>query len=259
MRSLTYNLVDVLRIEAGEQRLEIVPSRPLPLADAVRAPMQHCADTNGLVALEPDVPDVLQAQVLGDRLRSKQMLIDLMRNAVRLTPPGSVGLGVRQLACNGGLVSLHIEGWIGVSASRPSNRPAVYPGRQIHHAALRRHGTGPVDRAALGGHDRLATRAAEPARQGQHVQRNADTGVAKTLSPSTPSSTRWRCSTRMTRPPGAAARPAQLGCLRRSHQATHFTGPLSCPRSRTCLSLSPQQGREAPRSAASRSAAWRAR
>ena len=125
MRSLTYNLVDVLRIEAGEQRLEIVPSRPLPLADAVRAPMQHWADTNGLVALEPDVPDVLQAQVLGDRLRSKQMLIDLMRNAVRLTPPGSVGLGVRQLACNGGLVSLHIEvmDWgIGITPEQQARR-----------------------------------------------------------------------------------------------------------------------------------------
>ena len=92
--ALVNDILDLSRIEAGRLVLNRGPL-------AVSRMLQDCvglvqqAAVAGRVALSlsvaPDVPDL----VVGDRLRVKQILLNLLANAVKFTPPGgAVSLGV---------------------------------------------------------------------------------------------------------------------------------------------------------------------
>jgi cell cycle sensor histidine kinase DivJ len=84
--SLVKDLLDVSRIESG--KLGIVPE-PFALADVVASALDTLrpqAGTKGLSlvnAIEPGLPDLL-----ADRRASKQILINLISNAVKFTPAG---------------------------------------------------------------------------------------------------------------------------------------------------------------------------
>jgi PAS domain S-box-containing protein len=106
--ALVNDVLDLSRIEAGEMRLEGVPFTLRSLLDAVRAMVQPQADAKGL-DLRIDVPLQLPEQVVGDAVRIKQVLINLLGNAVKFTASGRVVLGVRQLAVDGARVRLRFE------------------------------------------------------------------------------------------------------------------------------------------------------
>ncbi|NML17187.1 PAS domain-containing sensor histidine kinase [Azohydromonas caseinilytica] len=105
---LVDDVLDLSRIEAGELRLEARPFELRPLLDAVRALVQPQADAKGL-ELRFDVPVSLPAQLLGDALRLKQVLINLVGNAVKFTPAGRVALSVHAVAAEGTRVTLGFD------------------------------------------------------------------------------------------------------------------------------------------------------
>jgi PAS domain S-box-containing protein len=92
--ALVTDVLDLSRIEAGEMRLESVRFAPAPLLDAVCALVQPLADAKGL-KLHLNVAPGLPAELIGDPLRLKQILINLAGNAVKFTPAGTVTLSAR--------------------------------------------------------------------------------------------------------------------------------------------------------------------
>ncbi|MDT7835781.1 ATP-binding protein [Aquabacterium sp. OR-4] len=91
---LLNDILDISKLESG--RLDVHPE-PLALArllEEVRVPMAAAADARGLrlsVAVADDVP----AAVLADGKRLKQILFNLLANAVKFTDQGQVSLQVR--------------------------------------------------------------------------------------------------------------------------------------------------------------------
>jgi signal transduction histidine kinase len=88
---LTDDVLDLSRIEAGEMHLERVPFALLPLLDAVHAMIQPMAVGKDL-DLEFELSPTLPTELCGDPLRLKQILLNLLGNAVKFTDSGRVKL-----------------------------------------------------------------------------------------------------------------------------------------------------------------------
>ncbi|OSM06252.1 ATP-binding protein [Magnetofaba australis] len=87
------DILDLSRIEAGGMELEMAPFQPAALFDAVGDMMRIKAEEKGLafvVEIEPELP----AWVLGDESRLRQVLINLLGNAIKFTDQGEVALQV---------------------------------------------------------------------------------------------------------------------------------------------------------------------
>ncbi|MFJ4288267.1 ATP-binding protein [Cupriavidus sp. NPDC089707] len=88
------DLLDFSRIEAGQIRLDAVPFDPVALAKAVARAQEPLAMRKGVALdcdLRPGVP-----WLLGDPLRVRQVLANLLRNAIKFTAQGRVTLRMWQ-------------------------------------------------------------------------------------------------------------------------------------------------------------------
>jgi CheY-like chemotaxis protein len=91
--SLLNDVLDFAKIEAGQMTLEVRPLDPRQLLHDVVAPFRTQAQAKGLrldVQVAPAVPPVLW----GDQARLRQVLLNLVHNAVKFTTQGEVGVGV---------------------------------------------------------------------------------------------------------------------------------------------------------------------
>ncbi len=96
MLSLINAILDIARIEAGRLELKLAPFEPAALADSVAALLagQAGPEVALRVVLAPDLP----ARLRGDAGRIRQVLVNLLANALRFTTRGSVALDVRYTA-----------------------------------------------------------------------------------------------------------------------------------------------------------------
>ena len=96
MLSLINAILDIARIEAGRLELKLAPFDPAALADSVAALLagQAGPEVALRVVLAPDLP----ARLRGDAGRIRQVLVNLLANALRFTTRGSVALDVRYTA-----------------------------------------------------------------------------------------------------------------------------------------------------------------
>ncbi|MCY1279598.1 Sensor histidine kinase RcsC [compost metagenome] len=88
------DLLDFARIEAGQIRLDAVPFDPVALAETVARAQEPLAMRKGVALdcdLQPGVP-----WLLGDPLRVRQVLANLLRNAIKFTAQGRVTLRMWQ-------------------------------------------------------------------------------------------------------------------------------------------------------------------
>ncbi|MBP0620068.1 ATP-binding protein [Cupriavidus consociatus] len=88
------HVLDFSRIEAGELRLDAVPFDPVALAETVARAQEPLAMRKGVALdcdLQPGVP-----WLLGDPLRVRQVLANLLRNAIKFTAQGRVTLRLWQ-------------------------------------------------------------------------------------------------------------------------------------------------------------------
>ena len=106
--ALVNDVLDVSKIEAGEMRLEELPFEPLPLLRELQAQAEVLAAGKPLqLRLEAD--PALPPRLRGDPLRLKQVLSNLLNNAVKFTPEGSVTLRAQLLQSEPGRARVRFE------------------------------------------------------------------------------------------------------------------------------------------------------
>lgn len=89
MLSIINDILDFSKIEAGRLELENIPFRLENIARDIRSMFEMGAEEKGLafsVTLDPALPPLLR----GDPLRMSQILINLINNALKFTPHGSI-------------------------------------------------------------------------------------------------------------------------------------------------------------------------
>ncbi|RAI43053.1 ATP-binding protein [Rhodoplanes roseus] len=91
---LLNDILDFSKLDAGKLQLEAVPFSPAVLIGKVVSIMEARAQAKGL-ALRVVVMPGLPERMIGDRARLKQVLLNLIENAVKFTSAGHVEVGLR--------------------------------------------------------------------------------------------------------------------------------------------------------------------
>ena len=114
---LVNDALDLARIEAGRLELDLRPFDLAGLLDQVQALMQPMARQRQLAFLRGDDPPG-PISISGDEMRIRQILLNLLGNAIKFTERGHVGLAVR-LDDNGGGVCFEVhDSGPGISAEQ---------------------------------------------------------------------------------------------------------------------------------------------
>lgn len=102
------DVLDFSKIEAGRMELQVAPFSPRELVGEVAKLYAENARTKG-IALELEVGASVPSQLAGDASRLRQVLSNLVNNAIKFTAEGQVTIAVSAQALPGaGRVSLHI-------------------------------------------------------------------------------------------------------------------------------------------------------
>lgn len=94
------DLLDLARIDAGRIELVDVPFEPRLLVERLLVPFRLKADAKGLrlaVSIDPTLPGMLR----GDPGRLRQVLVNLLGNAVKFTDTGGIRLGLARIERDG--------------------------------------------------------------------------------------------------------------------------------------------------------------
>jgi CheY-like chemotaxis protein len=92
--AIVNDLLDLSKVEAGEMRLESVPFDIAAVLEEISLNHASAAYAKGielLTDIDPDVP----SEVCGDPLRLRQVISNLVNNALKFTKEGEVVVGVR--------------------------------------------------------------------------------------------------------------------------------------------------------------------
>ncbi|MBM9614696.1 PAS domain S-box protein [Desulfobulbus rhabdoformis] len=90
---LLNDILDFSKMEAGQLELNSVPFSPVQLIQGIMATLQMPAEEKGLQLLQhlgSNLPDCL----LGDDMRLRQILLNLIGNAIKFTDSGSISLHI---------------------------------------------------------------------------------------------------------------------------------------------------------------------
>ena len=142
--AIVNDVLDLAKIEAGKMPLETEPLAVTDLLSQMEALFGQQAEARGLalrVQRAPDLPEVL----LGDALRLRQVLTNLVANALKFTPAGSVSVALRRGAARpddpAGTVRLHAEVRdTGVGIAQDVQMRLFTPFSQADASTTRRHG-----------------------------------------------------------------------------------------------------------------------
>ncbi|WP_456151166.1 ATP-binding protein [Aliterella atlantica] len=93
--ALINDILDLSKVEAGREELTRVPLDVKELSDACLALVRDRAQAKGLQLIHQIDPQV--DTCIGDERRVKQMLLNLLTNAVKFTPAGTVSLRIQQV------------------------------------------------------------------------------------------------------------------------------------------------------------------
>ncbi|MFN3751226.1 MAG: ATP-binding protein [Thiobacillus sp.] len=111
------DILDLSKIEAGRLEIEHIPVPLFDLIDEVVALARPLAEAKDIgFAVEPVFP--LPANVTTDPVRAKQILLNIISNAIKFTEQGQVTLRVRHDAMGGRLVIEVTDTGIGISAEQ---------------------------------------------------------------------------------------------------------------------------------------------
>ena len=163
--SIINDILDFSKIEAGKMELE---HQPFDLRGCIESALDLVAAgaANKGLELAYQIAEKVPATIAGDVTRLRQILLNLLNNAVKFTEKGEIVLTVRggtwrddggretrpalsclpgAAFCRGGYRHRHPT-----RSPRP-HLPILQPGRRLHHPQVWRHGIGP-------GHQQTAQR-----------------------------------------------------------------------------------------------------
>lgn len=112
---LLNDILDTAKLERGALELDTHPFSLRELCERILAELQLQADKKGL-ELKFEYAETLRTQVIGDELRVRQILINMLGNAIKFTPRGEVRLTVNP--SDGGIQLQIIDTGIGIAADR---------------------------------------------------------------------------------------------------------------------------------------------
>ncbi len=117
---LLNNILDFSKIEAGEMRLTVEEFDLMLFLDDLLSGLQILAEEKGLSFTNKTVPDTIPAVIKADKAKIRQILINLLGNAIKFTNRGEVNLEVTSGEENDGFSRLHFivrDSGIGISSS----------------------------------------------------------------------------------------------------------------------------------------------
>lgn len=117
------DILDFSKIEAGKLELERIPFSLLELIDSIETLFAPVAAAKGL-RLTCDIPADLPAQVIGDPVRLRQILSNLINNAVKFTDSGGVKVRIGTLRQDQSTVICRFEiedSGVGISEQEQGN------------------------------------------------------------------------------------------------------------------------------------------
>ena len=95
--NLIDDILDFSKVEAGRMELDIRSFDPRAALRAVQAMVQAAADRQG-VALRFEVDPGIPQRLLGDDLRLRQVLLNLLSNGIKFSPAGTVQVRLQRVS-----------------------------------------------------------------------------------------------------------------------------------------------------------------
>ncbi len=139
LTQLLNDILDLSRIEAGKFRLEPVVFRFSDLRDSVRDLFAIPARAKGL-ELTFDIDDAIPSHVIGDEGRLRQILFNLVGNAVKFTARGRVRIRARRRDREGSLAVMFSISDTGVGIPAERLKDIFEPFTQVDGSTVRNHG-----------------------------------------------------------------------------------------------------------------------
>lgn len=106
--SIINDILDLSRIESGKLTLEFARFCPMKTVDEVQSLLQIRADAKG-IALKIEYGDHLPATIESDPLRLRQILLNLVGNAIKFTAAGSVAVRMERSSESATLLDFQIR------------------------------------------------------------------------------------------------------------------------------------------------------
>lgn len=134
------DILDLSRIEAEAVRIEPRPFSPRSVVESVIQVLQPTARAKG-IALRHDIAPEVPEKLVGDDTRIRQVLYNLVQNALKFTERGAVDVELRWSEHNGRsgrLIGVVKDTGIGIPADRLAE--IFEPFRQLDSSSYRRHG-----------------------------------------------------------------------------------------------------------------------
>jgi two-component system, sensor histidine kinase len=135
------DLLDFSKVEAGKLSLDLAPMQMDRLLHEVVATLQPAAAARELVLQVPAMPVLASVTVSGDAVRLRQVLTNLLHNAIKFTGHGGVVRAEVACEARGAAIDFHIEvhdSGIGITADQLQR--IFEPFEQAERSTTRRYG-----------------------------------------------------------------------------------------------------------------------
>ena len=138
--TLLNDVLDLSKVEAGKLELKDAPFMPAQLLDEVQALFRDSASDKGLV-LSASWQGVAHARYAADATRLRQILSNLINNAIKFTPQGWVRIEGRELAgADGGSMLEFVVCDSGIGIAPEKQAELFKPFSQIDDSSTRQFG-----------------------------------------------------------------------------------------------------------------------
>ena len=135
LMSVLNDVLDLSKIESQRMSVEEIPFAPADCVHSAVLTLTAPAQSKGLT-LSCEIADTLPPQVLGDPVRVRQILLNLIGNAIKFTPHGRVRVSAAPAACG---VVLEVED-TGIGIPPEQQQQIFEPFHQADVSTTRTHG-----------------------------------------------------------------------------------------------------------------------
>ncbi len=138
--AIVNDLLDLSKVEAGEMRLESVPFNLVIMIEEIAMNYASAAHAKG-IELVTDVDSAVPREICGDPLRLRQVISNLVNNAIKFTERGEVVIAVKQLELSSAYATLDIRvSDTGVGIAEDRSESIFRPFSQADASTTRQYG-----------------------------------------------------------------------------------------------------------------------